>query len=253
MINFRIIPRIDIKNDKLIKTIRLEGVKPIGDPKKYAKKYYFNGADEIFINDAVASLYGRNSLFDIIKEITREVFVPITVSGGLRSLKDVERILKSGADKVALNTQLHETPKLINEIVKNFGSQCMVLQIDVKKIDKNKWEPYIRGGRDRTYKDLFEWVKESQDRGIGEIFLTSIDHEGTRLGADIELVGKIKNYIKVPIIASGGIGTIDHITNLAKLNICDGIALSHLLHLENFSIKKIKKILKKKNINVSIR
>jgi cyclase len=253
MSNLRIIPRIDIKNDKLIKTIRLEGVKPIGDPKKFAKKYYDDGADEIFINDAVASLYNRNSLFDIIKEIAKEIFVPITVAGGIRSLKDVERILKSGADKVALNTQLHDTPKLINEISKNFGSQCMVLQIDAKRIDQNKWEPYTNGGRDRTYKDLFKWVQEAQDRGAGEIFLTAIDHEGTKCGAAIELIKKIKSYIKIPIIISGGIGNINHVTTLGKLDICDGIALSYLLHIENFSIKKIKEILKKNNVNVSIR
>ena len=134
MSNFRIIPRMDIKNDKLIKTIRLEGVRPIGNPVKFAKKYYEDGADEIFLNDTVASLYDRNSLAEVIKEIAKEVFVPITVAGGIRNTSDVEKLLKSGADKVALNTKLHDKPKLINEVSKNFGSQCMVVQIDAKKM-----------------------------------------------------------------------------------------------------------------------
>lgn len=131
--NFRIIPRMDIKGEKLIKTIMLEGVRSVGDPKVYAKKYYDDGADEIFLNDAVASLYDRNSLFDVIKEISKEVFIPITLAGGLRSLADVEKALNSGADKVALNSKLHSQPNLINEITKNFGSNCMVLQVDAKK------------------------------------------------------------------------------------------------------------------------
>ena len=139
--NFRIIPRMDIKGDKLIKTIRLEGVRPVGDPKFFAKKYYDQGADEIFLTDAVASLYGRNSLFDVIKEISQEVFIPITLAGGLRCLEDVEKALNSGADKVAINTELHSQPNLINEISKNFGSNCMVLQVDAKKIDKKNGNP----------------------------------------------------------------------------------------------------------------
>lgn len=142
--NFRIIPRLDIKGDKLIKTIRLEGVRQVGDPKMFAKKYYDEGADEIFLTDAVASLYGRNSLFDVIKEISKEVFIPITLAGGLRNLSDVEYALNSGADKVAINTFLHTNPNFINEVEKNFGSNCMVLQIDAKKIGENKWETIHR-------------------------------------------------------------------------------------------------------------
>ena len=244
---------MDIKNDKLIKTIRLEGVRPIGDPVIYAEKYYQDGADEIFLNDTVASLYDRNSLSEIIKNIAKNVFVPITVAGGLRNLNDVEKILKSGADKVALNTQLHENPNLINEISKNFGSQCIVVQIDAKKIKDNHWEPYTRGGRDRTFKNMVEWAIEAQDRGAGEIYLTSIDNEGTRKGLDLSIHKKLKEILTIPLIYCGGVGKIDHILNAYKKYQFDGISLSFLLHIDNKSISEIKKELIKNKINISLR
>ena len=251
--NFRIIPRMDIKGEKLIKTIMLEGVRSVGDPKVYAKKYYDDGADEIFLNDAVASLYDRNSLFDVIKEISKEVFIPITLAGGLRSLADVEKALNSGADKVALNSKLHSQPNLINEITKNFGSNCMVLQVDAKKIAENKWEPYIDGGRERTHKDLVEWVNESIDRGAGEIFLTSIDNEATKKGFDLDLISTINNISNVPIISSGGAGNFSDIIKLINEVGTEGAAFSNLLHLENIKIEAIKDYLKKNQKKVSIR
>tara|TARA_B110000967_G_C18834933_1_gene536136 strand:+ start:786 stop:1550 length:765 start_codon:yes stop_codon:yes gene_type:complete len=253
MQNFRIIPRIDIKNNKLIKTIRMEGVRPIGDPVIFAKKYYEEGADEIFLIDTVASLYDRNSLFDVIKDVAKEIFVPITVAGGIRNLFDVEKILKSGADKVALNTQVHETPSLINEISENFGSQCMVLQIDAKKKKDNSWEPYVRGGRDRTFKDLIDWAKEGEDRGAGEIFLTSIDNEGTRKGLDLELHKNIKQAVTIPLVYSGGVGEISDIIKAKQIINFDGIALSYLLHIKNISIKEIKEELMLNKIQISNR
>lgn len=251
--SFRIIPRMDIKGDKLIKTIRLEGVRPVGDPKIYAQKYYNDGADEIFLNDAVASLYGRNSLFDVIKEISKEVFIPITLAGGLRSLKDVEKALNSGADKVAINTVLHSRPNLINEIEKNFGSNCMVLQIDAKKIDEKKWEPYADCGRERTYKDLFDWIKESIDRGAGEIFLTSIDNEGTKKGFDLDLISKVNEISSIPLICSGGAGNLNHIKELITNIGSDGAAFSSLLHIEKIKILTIKNFLQKNQNKMIIR
>jgi cyclase len=251
--NFRIIPRMDIKGDKLIKTIMLEGVKAIGNPAVFAKKYYDEGADEIFLNDAVASLYDRNSLFEVIKEISKEVFVPITLAGGLRNLIDVEKALNSGADKVAINSRLHLEPNLINEIVKNFGSNCMVIQIDAKKIQNNKWEPYADGGRERTYKDLVNWVQETIDRGAGEIFLTSIDNEGTKKGFDIDLIKKINDISTVPVISSGGAGNLNHIIELIEKVGSDGAAFSNILHLKNIKIEKIKKYLKKNQKKFIIR
>lgn len=251
--NFRIIPRMDIKNDKLIKTIMLEGVKSIGDPKIFAKKYYDEGADEIFLNDTVASLYERNSLFNVIKDISKEVFIPITLAGGIKSLEDVEKALNSGADKVAINTKLHSTPNLINEIVKHFGSNCMVLQIDAKKIDIGKWEPYSEGGRERTYKDLIEWTKEALDRGVGEIFLTSIDNEGTKKGFDIELISQINNISNVPLISSGGAGRLEDIEELIKKVRTEGAAFSNLLHLDKIKINDMKSYLKKSQHKINVR
>lgn len=251
--SFRIIPRMDIKGDKLIKTIMLEGVKVIGDPAVYAKKYYNEGADEIFLNDAVASLYNRNSLFDVIKEISKEVFIPITLAGGLRNLKDVEKALNSGADKVALNSKLHSEPNLINEIVKNFGSNCMVIQIDAKKIEKDKWEPYTDGGRERTNKDLLNWVDETIDRGAGEIFLTSIDNEGTKKGFELDLIKKVNSISTIPVISSGGAGNLDDVIKLIEKVGTDGVAFSNILHIEKFRIKDIKNYLKKNQKKFSIR
>jgi cyclase len=251
--NFRIFPRMDIKGDKLIKTIRLEGVKVVGDPKFFAKKYYEQGADEIFLNDAVASLYGRNSLFDVIKEVSKEVFIPITLAGGLRSLNDVEKALNSGADKVAINTILHSMPDLINDIEKNFGTNCMVLQIDAKKIGNNKWEPYIDCGRERTNKDLLDWVKEGIDRGAGEIFLTSIDNEGTKHGFDLNLISEVSKISKIPLICSGGAGNFDHIYELINSFNIDGAAFSNLLHIEKIAISEIKNFLTNNLNKIKIR
>ena len=251
--NFRIIPRMDIKGNKLIKTIMLEGVKAIGNPAVFAKKYYDEGADEIFLNDAVASLYNRNSLFEVIKEISKEVFIPITLAGGLRNLIDVENALNNGADKVALNSKLHSEPNLINEIVKNFGSNCMVVQIDAKKIEKNKWEPYADGGRERTNKDLLNWVNETIDRGAGEIFLTSIDNEGTKKGFDLDLIEKVNSISTIPVISSGGAGSLDDVMKLINEVGTDGAALSNILHIQNIKIKEIKNYLKDNQTKVKIR
>lgn len=231
----------------------LEGVKVVGDPKIYAKKYYDDGADEIFLNDAVASLYDRNSLLDVIKDISKEVFIPITVAGGLRNLKDVENALNSGADKVALNSILHKDSGLINEIVKNFGSNCMVIQIDAKKIADHKWEPYMDGGRERTYKDVIEWVKETIDRGAGEIFLTSIDNEGTKKGFDLDLVEKVKSISDIPIISSGGAGILKDIKDLIETVEIEGVALSNILHIDNIKIEKLKNYLRENQKKVKLR
>ena len=241
---------MDIKNNNLIKTIMLEGVKVVGDPKIYAKKYYDDGADEIFLNDAVASLYDRNSLLDVIKDISKEVFIPITVAGGLRNLKDVENALNSGADKVALNSILHKDSGLINEIVKNFGSNCMVIQIDAKKITDHKWEPYMDGGRERTYKDVIEWVKETIDRGAGEIFLQCVDMDGRQKGFDLKLAKKVVDSVKIPVVVSSGAGKLEDIKKLIKFAKPSGIAIASLLHYNKFSIREIKEYLKKNNIKV---
>ena len=193
----RTISRIDIKNESVIKGINLEGLRKIGDPEKIAKEYYHDGIDEIILIDSVASLYGRNNLFDLIKKITKEIFVPITLGGGIRSLKDIENSLNSGADKVAINSKALEDPNFLSKAISNFGESTILVSIEAKKIGDEKWEAYKFCGREKTNLNIIDWIKKIQDKGCGEILLTSIDKEGTETGFDIELLenveGKLKN------------------------------------------------------------
>jgi len=238
--NIRIIPRLDIKGSNLIKGVRLEGLRVIGDPESYALKYYNAGADELLYMDIVASLYGRNSLEDIIKKIAKKVFIPITVGGGIRSIDDATRIMRSGADKVAINTAAIKTPKLITEIARIFGSQAMVLSIEAKKISENKWEAYTDNGRERTGQDVFEWIKYGVSLGAGELLITSVDHEGTRLGFDNELIKHVCSFTNVPVIASGGMGNLEHFNDLVRLTEVSGVAMADVLHYERLSITNIR-------------
>ena len=184
----RVIARIDIKNNYVIKGINLEGLRKVGDPVQLITKYYVNGIDEIIISDSVASLYGRNNLFNFIKEITKEVFVPITLGGGIRSLKDIEKALNSGADKVSINSKALENPTFLKEASNTFGSSTIIASVEAKKIGHMKWEPYKCCGREKTNRDLKEWIKTIQDKNCGEILITSIDHEGTKKGFDLEML-----------------------------------------------------------------
>jgi len=183
--NLRIIPRLDIKGKNLIKGVQLEGLRVMGDPHQFALKYYRAGADELVYMDIVASLYGRNNLSDIIKRAADQVFIPITVGGGIRSVDDARHILRYGADKVAINTAAIARPDLISEVARRFGSQAMVLSIEAKQVAPGKWEAYTDNGRERTGLDVLEWVRKGVEMGAAEILLTSVDREGTRKGFDI--------------------------------------------------------------------
>ena len=236
----RIIARLDIKTDNLIKPIQLEGLRIIGNPNEFAKKYYEEGADELMLIDTVATLYGRNHLSKIIKETSKDVFIPITVSGGIRTLNDAEEIFKSGADKISLNTAAIEDPEIINIFAKKYGSQSIVISMDVKKINENVWECYTHGGRERTGKNIEDWCKEVESRGAGEVFITSIDRDGTKKGLDIEL-GKIVNEnLKIPFIFGGGLNSEEEISKIDLLGRCDGLAVGTLIHYNISNIKKIK-------------
>ena len=202
----RTIARIDIKNNYVIKGINLEGLRKIGNPVDIAKNYYAGGIDELLIIDSVASLYGRNNLFDLIKNITKDIFVPITLGGGIRSLKDIENALKSGADKVAINSMALENPNFLSQAVSNFGESTILVNIEAKKISKNKWEPYKFCGREKTNLDINNWISEIQKKGCGEILLTSIDKEGTETGFDIELLENVREKLKKPLIFYGWVG-----------------------------------------------
>ena len=238
----RVIARLDIKNEFVIKSIQLEGLKKVGDPNTLARKYYESGIDEIILIDTVATLYGRNNLFEVINQITKDVFIPVTVGGGIRNQEDAEKLFNSGADKIAINSQGVKEPKFVNFLAKKYGSQSIVASIETKKISDN-WLVFTTNGRDMTEIKTLDWVKQCEDLGAGEILITSIDKEGTGLGADIELISKILKKIKVPVILSGGIGGYEHINELkSKVNI-DAIALSRVLHYNLVDINKVKSIL----------
>ena len=251
MRNVRLIAKLDIKAPNLVKTIQLEGLRKIGHPNEYAIKYYKNGIDEIIYNDVVASLYNRNNIFNIIKETTKNVFVPITVGGGLRSVKDVENALINGADKVFINTAALNQKQLITEISRKFGSQCLVINIQCKKQD-NHYEAYYDSGRERSFKNCIDWAIEAQDLGAGELLITSIDNEGMAKGFDLNLINQLKDKIEIPILFSGGMGDLNHLSDLFNYCIPDGICMSHVLHYNKLSIHEIRDFLKLHNIPTRI-
>jgi imidazole glycerol-phosphate synthase subunit HisF len=240
MSNVRIIPRLDIKGPNLIKGIRLEGLRVIGDPHEYAMRYYAAGADELIYMDIVASLYGRNNLSDIISRAADQVFIPITVGGGIRSVDDARHILRSGADKVAINTAAIARPELISDVAQHFGSQAMVLSIEAKAVGTEAWEVYTDNGRERTGRDVLSWAQEAVERGAGEILLTSVDREGTRKGFEIELVRKVRDVVSVPVIASGGMGSLDDFTAVVVDGGADAVAMADILHYDRATVADIR-------------
>ena len=250
MSSIRIIPRLDIKGPNLIKGIHLEGLRIIGSPKQFAFDYYTQGADELIYMDVVASLYGRNSLDEIIKTTADNVFIPITVGGGIRSIEDVTRMLRCGADKVAINTAGVANPALLSDIAQHFGSQCLVVSIEAKKIANNQWEVFTENGREQSGLDVVEWAKKVVELGAGEILLTSIDREGTRRGFDIELLRAVTSAVTIPVIASGGMGTHDHLLDAVDLGGVNAVAIADILHYRRSNISNIKEIASNANIKV---
>lgn len=240
MSNLRIIPRLDIKGKNLIKGIQLEGLRVMGDPQEFALRYYEAGADELIYMDIVASLYGRNNLSDIISRAADQVFIPITVGGGIRSVEDVRHILRSGADKVAINTAAIGRPELISEVARRFGSQAMVLSIEAKEVAPGKWEAYTDNGRERTGLDVIDWARRGADMGAGELMVTSVDREGTRKGFDIDLIRQVRDAVTIPVIASGGMGTIEHFLEAAQKGAADGLAMADVLHYGRMTLPQIR-------------
>ena len=226
----RLIARLDIKAPNLIKGVHLEGLRKIGDPNAHARRYYEDGADELLYMDIVASLYDRNSLADIVERTGREVFVPITVGGGVRSIADAQTLLRAGADKVAINTAAVKRPELVTEMAQRFGAQCMVLSIEAKRDGPGRWEAYTDNGREHTGLDVVEWAKRGAGLGAGEILLTSVDQEGTRKGFDVELVRAVSTAVGIPVIASGGMGTPDHLVAAVREGCADAVAVADMLH-----------------------
>ena len=240
MRNVRIIGRLDIKAPNLIKGIHLEGLRVVGDPQAFAQKYYAAGIDELVYIDIVASLYERNSLDGILRRAAEDVFVPLTVGGGIRTAADVKKLLKSGADKVAINTGAIRNPELIKEVSETWGSQCMVLSIEAKRNPNGVgWEAFTDNGREHTERDVVEWVQEAVALGAGEILLTSVDREGTQKGFDTELCAAVTNVVEVPVILSGGMGTLSHATDAVQSG-ADALAVAHVLHYDKLSVDQIR-------------
>lgn len=240
MSNVRLIPRLDIKGPNLIKGIHLEGLRVIGDPQEFAIRYYQAGADELVYMDIVASLYGRNNLSDIIRRAADNVYIPITVGGGIRTVEDARHLLRSGADKVAINTAAIARPELISEVAHRFGSQAMVLSIEAKQIAPGKWEAYTDNGRERTGRDVVEWVQRGVELGAGEILLTSVDREGTRKGFDLEVIKAVSAAVSVPVIASGGMGSAEDMVAAAKTGGADAVAMADILHYGRSTLQQLR-------------
>ncbi len=240
MKRIRLIARLDVKGENLIKGIHLEGLRVIGSPSEYAHKYYQQGADELIFMDTVASLYERNHLADIITSVAKDIFIPMTVGGGIRSVEDATEILRLGADKVAVNTAAVNRPDLISEISNVLGSQAMVLSVEAKK-NNNKWEVYTNNGRESTGIDVMEWISRGEKLGAGEIMLTSVDCEGTRKGFDIDLIKSAVGCVSIPVIASGGMGKFQDLHDAVYKADADAIAMADVLHYNRLTFSEIRK------------
>ncbi len=246
----RIIARMDIKGANLIKSVRLEGLRVLGQPNEFALDYYKQGIDELIYMDCVASLYGRNSLSSLVSTAIENIFVPLTVGGGIRSIDDVFELLRAGADKVALNTAVVNDPQLITQIVNKFGSQCLVLSIDAKLNSKGKWEVLTESGRERTGLDALDWAIKGTELGVGEILLTSVDREGTRQGFDVELIRSISESVSVPVIASGGLRTAQDFVSVIEETSVDAVAIADAFHYRRLNVNDIREAAKSHGIRV---
>ena len=228
----RIIPRLDVKGPNLVKGIHLEGLRTLGPIETFARHYYHNGADELLYIDSVASLYGRNSLNDIIQRTSKEIFIPLAVGGGLRTLEDIAKALRAGADKVAINTAALLRPTLINEAAQQFGSSTIIGSIQVTRQPNGRYRCFTDSGREGTDRDAIEWAKEIAERGAGEILITSIDKEGTGKSFDVEIVRLISQNVSIPVIAGGGAGEPQHVEQVITEGQADAVSIASLFHFE---------------------
>lgn len=249
MANIRLIARLDIKGRNLIKGMHLEGLRVLGDPQVFARRYYEAGIDELIYMDVVASLYGRNSLTDVVSWTAHHAFVPLTVGGGIRNVDDAMQILRAGADKVAINTAATKNPALITQLAQRFGSQAVVVSIEAKHMAKGKWEAYTDNGREKTGLDVLEWAGQAASLGAGEILLTSVDQEGTRRGFDIDLVRAVATSVSIPVIASGGMGSCEHLIDVVKHGAADAVAMADVLHYARLTLPDIRAGAKTAGIN----
>tara|TARA_B100000029_G_scaffold486631_1_gene541197 strand:- start:308 stop:1066 length:759 start_codon:yes stop_codon:yes gene_type:complete len=244
--SFRIIAKLDIKDSSIIKSINFEGMRKIGEAKKFARFYFKENIDELIINDVNASLFGRGTALNFLKSSCEKIFIPVTLQGGFRSLKNISNAIRNGADKVSINTGAVQNKKLISEASKKYGNQAIVVSIDAKKISKTKWEVYVDKGREKTGINVFNWIEFVQKSGAGEIHLNSIDRDGTESGFDVNLINLVSKICKIPIIVGGGFGDLKHLDPIIKLKCIDGISMSSVIHYKRLKILEIKNYIKKK-------
>ena len=251
MLKNRIIPCLDVKNGRVVKGINFIDLKDAGDPVEQAKVYSNGGADEICFLDITASNENRDTIYDVVKETSKKCFVPLTVGGGVRSVEDINKLLNCGADKVSINTAAVQNAELVIESSKKFGSQCIVVAIDAKK-NGEIWEVFTHGGRKNTGINAIEFAKKMEECGAGELLITSMDRDGTQVGYDIDLMNKISSTINIPVIASGGVGNLDHLVDGIKLGKASAVLAASIFHYGKYSVKEAKQYLDSKGIPVRI-
>jgi cyclase len=249
MLTKRIIPCLDIKNGRTVKGVNFEGLRDAGDPVELAKRYSEEGADELVFLDITATLEKRKTLVELVKKIATEINIPFTVGGGIKTVDEIEELLKSGADKVSLNSSIVKDPDLIINASETFGAQAIVAAVDAKK-KGDSWNVYIKGGTEDTGLDALEWMKEVEKRGAGEILLTSMDRDGTKSGFDIELLEKVNKLVHIPVIASGGAGSIEHCIDAVKLANVDAVLAASIFHFKEIKIRDLKSAMKAADIEV---
>ncbi len=251
MLKKRIIPCLDVKNGRVVKGINFVDLKDAGDPVEQAKIYSDGGADEICFLDITASNENRNIIYDVVKKTSTKCFVPLTVGGGIRKIDDINKLLNCGADKVSINTAAVENFKVVYDSSKKFGSQCIVVAIDAKR-NGDRWEVYTHGGRNNSKIDALVYAKKMEDNGAGELLITSMDKDGTQSGYDIDLISRISSKVNIPVIASGGVGNLDHLVDGIKLGKASAVLAASIFHYGKYSIKNAKEYLDSKGIPVRI-
>ena len=252
MLKNRIIPCLDVNNGRVVKGINFDKLKDAGDPVEQAKIYSENGADEICFLDITASNENRNTLINVVKKTAKQCFVPLTVGGGVRNIKNISDLLKAGADKVSINTAAVKNINFVNDAAKKFGSQCIVVAIDAKKISEEKWEVFTHGGRNKTGIDVIEFAKKVEKNGAGEILLTSMDKDGTKSGYDLDLLKAITQNAKIPVIASGGVGNLAHLYDGIVKGGASAVLAASIFHYGDYKIKEVKQYLNSKNVPVRL-
>jgi cyclase len=252
MLSKRIIPCLDVKDGRVVKGVNFVNLRDAGDPVEIAKKYSDEGADEICFLDITASNEERKTMIDVVERTAGQVFVPLTVGGGVRTLDDVRQILLAGADKVSINTAAVKNPDFVKEAADKFGSQCIVVAIDARSVGDSKWEVFTHGGRNPTGIDAVEWAQKMEDYGAGEILLTSMDKDGTKSGYDLPLTKTISRNLRIPIIASGGAGNLEHLSDGVKLGEADAVLVASIFHYGEYTIKEAKEFLSADGISVRL-